>query len=291
MSLYRDDIANIYGAPKVPVRKGRSGAASSLGKETRVVAGVTLHLDPEPHAGQGQSANHGEGEGTWIYSFCDLIMNLLMFFVMMFAISKIDDKKVSEVKQALASFSEKEVDDASQGRLGTGAGALSGVTEREQAPDVPREFESLTRKAARLAPLERTAASPELDREAFDVVVAQARLFAPGPRLTDEGGRLLARLARDLEAYGKPLRIAIQSELATQPTGAPGEDDLSLTSRQSWMVLEGLRKRGLGDGHKASIAGLGRPQGRFAPSFDRVVISVALMRGPEPGKTFMERTQ
>lgn len=91
------------------VYKGMGGAAKNLQpfQEIDLDSVKKLkHPSARPKHG-GEAKQGGHDEGTWIYSFADLIMNLLMFFVMLFAISSIDKSKLSQIQEAFSSYSKQ----------------------------------------------------------------------------------------------------------------------------------------------------------------------------------------
>lgn len=65
--------------------------------------------------GQG---GHEEGEGTWIFSYADMITILMMFFILLLSISSLDEQKFQELKGAIASTSKTESAAGDSGNMG-----------------------------------------------------------------------------------------------------------------------------------------------------------------------------
>jgi len=69
----------------------------------------------------GHSDGHGsheEGEGTWIFSYADMITILMMFFILLLSISSLDEQKFQELKGAIASTTKSDSAAGDSGNLG-----------------------------------------------------------------------------------------------------------------------------------------------------------------------------
>ncbi len=53
------------------------------------------------------SAEHGDSEGTWIFSYADMITILMMFFILLLSISSLDVQKFEQLKGAMVTSKEQ----------------------------------------------------------------------------------------------------------------------------------------------------------------------------------------
>lgn len=222
MSLPPREITNVYGGTRQgPRRRVRE----------KVVAGVRLEIPEDPLKGGG---GHGEGEGTWIFSFADLVMNLLMFFVMMFAISSVDKDKLAAVQSALFPLNKKAARETTEQRPAASTSGPQGLSlgaqsERPEAvlkrvkellqridvsklaarPALVREFGALKDRMVNLERLVGAQVAPDQDDDAFQIVFAGPRVFDAQGNVSTEGRRNLSKLARELARFGKPMRVSM----------------------------------------------------------------------------------
>jgi chemotaxis protein MotB len=87
-------------------REASSPADSAAGKplEKKKLPQMPLpkrKSSSEDEVGGGGGGGHESDETLWLYSFNDMLFNLLLFFIVMYSISQIDEKKFAEVQQAL----------------------------------------------------------------------------------------------------------------------------------------------------------------------------------------------
>jgi chemotaxis protein MotB len=71
-------------------KKKTSAASHSYAKK---------HSGGDDHGGGG--GGHESDDTLWLYSFNDMLFNLLLFFIVMYSISQVDEKKFAEVQEAL----------------------------------------------------------------------------------------------------------------------------------------------------------------------------------------------
>jgi flagellar motor protein MotB len=230
MRAFREELSNTFGTHSR--RKQRSKEV-----EVRHVHGIKLELS-KPHSSEGDA----HSEGTWIFSFADLIMNLLMFFVMMFAISSVDKGKFQEVQQAFSSMNDSKVESKSKVTKGSGtessyaastgvATSKSKLSNKEILDSVSELLKKVDQKSLsrveknksvyeELIPLVENLAkvvSSELQNDpfsqGFEVIITEERLFAKnmqGDAVSKEGKELLVKLAKELNSMPRPLAIWIQ---------------------------------------------------------------------------------
>jgi chemotaxis protein MotB len=70
----------------------------------------------------GKAEQHDD-EGTWIFSYADMITILMMFFILLLSISSIDVKKFETLKGAIAQSKEGQGRSLNDGRSGLGSGS------------------------------------------------------------------------------------------------------------------------------------------------------------------------
>lgn len=90
-------------------RNGNSHHSPSEQASGSAINKKRTHLRVDAHNKVRRTGDsHSEGVGShesddtiWLYSFNDMLFNLLLFFIVMYSISQVDEKKFAEVQQAL----------------------------------------------------------------------------------------------------------------------------------------------------------------------------------------------
>jgi chemotaxis protein MotB len=82
----------------------------------------------EDHGESAAAGGHGDGDGTWIFSYADMITILMMFFILLLSISSMDVQKFEELKGAMATSSSKNVSGESAGNAGENAATTTSGT-------------------------------------------------------------------------------------------------------------------------------------------------------------------
>lgn len=294
MRLYNDDMTNVYGS-----------------KRNKTNTRKPLVMLPDE---QREKILSESTEGTWIYSFADLVMNLLMFFMMMFAISSIDAEKLKAVKQAISTQFKNQVQSEAQNIASHTATTnrqsnrelLQSATEtlskldQDQLKREKNEHVTFTNLEVNIVELRKViglgvALDPE--RDVFDVVFAANRLFNARNELTPEGQRLLRRLSAELE--NTKARLVINVQAHTSPSNASKRttdsgDAFRVTSKRATEVLFALKRGGLSETHSLSMAAFGSLMPLLPKSSqlnERVVVRVGrAVPRPDP-KIFMDQTK
>jgi hypothetical protein len=249
----------------------------------KIIAGIRLDVPDESgsHAAKG---GHGEGEGLWIFSFCDLIMNLLMFFVMMFAISSVDQGKLAQIQHALVSYStkpdeKKELEAkpapsaaaASIERLSATSpeDAMKRIKELLESIDVSKlksraaltdDFEALKNRIVDLEKLVGAQVAPDQDDSSFQIVLAPGRVLDSTGQVTPAGALVLEKLVRELERFENPLRLSIlHNQGGADSALSPEREAIAWreSAQAAAAVATGLRVAGLPTSHLLSAGGLG----------------------------------
>jgi chemotaxis protein MotB len=165
---------------------------------------------------RGRGGHGGGGHGSserWLISYADFITLLLVFFIVLYSMSKIDQNKYDALKAALASSmtvvnlkgasgqSDPSVLSGTQGVLP----AMDSLIQLEQT-----EFEKMKEDIEQVAEEEGLEGDIEtkLDREGLTVSISNAGFFEPGEALLrTEMIESLDRLARMFKAQEHDLRI------------------------------------------------------------------------------------
>jgi hypothetical protein len=287
-------MRNVYGERQAstPTRRMRT--------REKIVAGIRLDV-PDEHAAKNGSG-HGEGEGTWIFSFCDLIMNLLMFFVMMFAISSVDKGKLAIIQNALVSYSKddksakpKPAEETSQEKAEQSAATSSpedvmkrirellssiDVSKLQVQAHLKKDFDALKNRVIDLEKLVGAQVMPDQDEASFQIVIAERRVFGEGGVISEEGRTLLKRLVTEISRFKSPLRLSILNGGLETTKGVSSDGAWQKKALNAVAVGEALRAAGLGASHVLSAGGLG-PSGSTdaIPQWqEHVVIHVAPLR-------------
>lgn len=277
--LFREDIVNVYGGSKRP--------AKALKQKN--IKGIAIDWHEHSKASSSSGGNN-ESEGTWIYSFADLIINLLMFFVMLFAISSIDKDKLAVIQTALLSYKpqdkktqvEPENANESAQNLSMGFSAssspekidvilkqvkdlLSKVDEKNLAEkSLSRlEFGSLKSRMSNLEKIvDKERGATDLG-DSFEVVFNAARLFSnvtknqpDNAQLSAEGLELISQLMSEINAIAKPLRLAIQAQV-NEGDAISEKAAFELSSARATQVLLEMKRQGLKKQNKVGVSGLG----------------------------------
>jgi flagellar motor protein MotB len=238
MRAFKEELNNTFGAQN---RRGVRSKSSS----THMVQGVKMELNKESH-----SDADAHSEGTWIFSFADLIMNLLMFFVMMFAISSVDKGKFQEFQEAFSNRLEgapklKEKSQTSR-NLGSESSyaASTGVSSTKEKMSNAEILENVKNLVAQIdkQKIEKSkiqkfelsemnlvlknleeAVNTEIERDPFansfeitffeNRILAQKnglRNIATNPDFSSEGKHLIKSVVTELQKLNKPLFIWVR---------------------------------------------------------------------------------
>lgn len=77
----------------------------------------------------GAEGEGGHDEGTWIFSYADMITILMMFFILLLSISSLDANKFEQLKNAMSMEDSKEQKTSGTGNAGVNASAGSSGTQ------------------------------------------------------------------------------------------------------------------------------------------------------------------
>lgn len=82
--------------------------------------------------GGGGGGGHESDDTLWLYSFNDMLFNLLLFFIVMYSISQIDEKKFAEVQQALQGDKKPQLIKDDDSKDGVVVGPRNGALDAKQ---------------------------------------------------------------------------------------------------------------------------------------------------------------
>lgn len=252
------DISNIYGQEKQ--------------KKWRYAQTINPNLPAGEHAG------HGQGE-LWLYSYADLVTNLLLFFVMMFAISSVDSNKFNALSAAIHGDTQKLQEISKEENSAQVKAVASQIhdidkttgTEKNQQvmqliqlilgkldldalenDEIARKLmEELKKRLELIAKI-----NPEKDAPtAFDILMPSDKYFEKGQTvLTPQATRFVQKLSLELKAVKFPFHIAVEGHSDSTEVGKAGKTRWELSSQRAGAVIDVLTANGLKAG-SISIAG------------------------------------
>jgi len=88
------------------------------------------HKGGDDHGGGG--GGHESDDTLWLYSFNDMLFNLLLFFIVMYSISQVDEKKFAEVQQALQGSKKPQLLKEEEDKDGVVIGPRNGALDAKQ---------------------------------------------------------------------------------------------------------------------------------------------------------------
>jgi chemotaxis protein MotB len=282
MRAFRDDLSNTFGTASRRRQRTKS-------VEVHNVHGVRLELAKEGHA-EGDA----HADGTWIFSFADLIMNLLMFFVMMFAISSVDKGKFQEIQQAFSTLQPNKPETKAQVGKGTGiessyaastgvATAKSKMSNKEILDKVNELLTKIDKKSldkvqnnkvlfdklkpefAKLSKNIKTELKADPLSQGFEIVITAKRLFGENEKalvLSEEGKQLLSKISTELAGMPRPLAILVQgfkvNKLADKTVQPKSQDTFLESVTLANKVRTELEVLGLSSSkHSMQVTGFG----------------------------------
>ncbi len=167
------------------------------------------HVPSTHHEGGGE-----DGEGTWIFSYADMITILMMFFILLLSISSMDVQKFEQLKGAMATSASQKEAGESGGNAGENAAiTTSGISEtRTKYSTEPGigvvPFRVLAKKATELSAADSNtqiiAAMQTLlesiDQEKIDKSTEQAKTFEA---MREKVGKLTKVLQQERAIEGR----------------------------------------------------------------------------------------
>lgn len=205
---------------------------------------------------KGGGGGHGGGGGErWLLPYADMITLLLGLFIVLFAMSSIDDSKFENVKRSLAQTFKGAVLEDSGGVL-PGANGVLDPTDANQTPDntqvelldqasnaTRKLFDAEERQLRRVVKQAQLEQDISITRTERGIVVSLKgdAFFDSGQYALKPGMRSkLERIAHELRAFGSPLEVTGHTD-GQAYRGAQGNWGLS-TARANEVVLLFLQR-------------------------------------------------
>lgn len=117
-------------------RDPASPAEGAAGKSIDKKRPVAHHTPHKKHAGGddhgGGGGGHESDDTLWLYSFNDMLFNLLLFFIVMYSISQVDEKKFAEVQKALQGDKKPQLIKEDEDKDGVVVGPRNGALDAKQ---------------------------------------------------------------------------------------------------------------------------------------------------------------
>jgi len=120
-------LLNSHRDPSSPA-DGAAGKTADKKKQV-VVVPQKKHAADE-HSGGG--GGHESDDTLWLYSFNDMLFNLLLFFIVMYSISQVDEKKFAAVQQALQGDKKPQLLKEEENKDGVVVGPRNGALDAKQ---------------------------------------------------------------------------------------------------------------------------------------------------------------
>ena len=232
--------------------------------------------DEDSHGGGGGGGGHGSDEFLWLFSFNDMLFNLLLFFIVMFAISSVNKSKFEAVAEALSYPKDSPAGTSNQPLFFEKENIETSVS-KDTATDVYVECANPLTTPTGSATGQSTLAPPPgqigsaADETKFTskvIVLSGNEYFRPAePEPTARGLRLVKKLAK---IYAKQKRL-----VQVQIEGYGYLDEFPERALNLQRQTQAVQAWGLSAQRAASILGLMTEEG-----FDSNIISIV---GVGPG--------
>lgn len=260
------------------------------------------HSGGDDHGGGG--GGHESDDTLWLYSFNDMLFNLLLFFIVMYSISQVDEKKFAEVQEALQgdkkpalTKDDEEKDGVVVGprngaldakQLGSSGGEAGGDKSAEIAAAVRFMLERAEQgkvKLAKGAGADKDKEKPEATKKSkylsgtnvplpMQLAFTADEFFASkSAELTKRGERNLKQLGAEVARQEKLGKVEIEvhtnftPETINSPKGQSSFVDLKLTTVRAGVIFEYFLKAGVP--HK-SVVSSGYADGRPIVSLENL---------------------
>lgn len=227
------------------------------------------------------SSGHDNDDTLWLYSFNDMLFNLLLFFIVMFSISQIDEKKFAEVKQALQGDKKPQLikdDDSKDGvvvgprngaldakQLGTSGGEAGGDKGAEIAAAIRFMLERSEKANVRLAKGAGSDGDKKLNEKKkskylsgsnvplpMKLVFPHTEFFQKGTAdLSSQGVENLKQLAQEISVVEKLGRAEIEvhtefsKEMLSDSKGTSQFSTLKIATMRAGVIFEYFVKGGV----------------------------------------------
>jgi chemotaxis protein MotB len=173
-------------------------------------------LDDDDHEG-----GHREEGESWLMSFADLILNLLLFFIVLYAISNVDQKKLQELAEAINGEQVPQTTVRKAESSEENGEVLQEIQTLMQKLNPDKETAKQNQKAneikSKLGEMFSLAPGKDKENDLFEVVLAGERYFNKGQaELTESGKSAVQILAQRLKPISGDISLYIEGHAAPQ---------------------------------------------------------------------------
>ncbi|MEY4063991.1 MAG: hypothetical protein RIR26_199 [Pseudomonadota bacterium] len=227
---------------------------SALQFEGDAVSAAHAQAGARGHAGhddEHESHPHEEGE-PWLMSFADLILNLLLFFIVLYSISTVDEKKLQQVAEAIngeevpQTIVDKAEDSSENGEILQEIQTLMQKLNQGVATDEQKQKSAKIQ--SQLGEMFRMAPGKDKENDLFEVILSGEKYFARGSSiLTTQGKDAIVSFAQKLKPLDGQIGLYIEGHAAPSEIDpkAPQGREWQLASERAAQVLVTLRQAGL----------------------------------------------
>jgi len=221
-------------------------------------------------------AEEHENHERWLVSYADFITLLFAFFVVMYSVSRVDNKKLQKTTEAIrwamhmagsgGSSSGKSIVFADQNAEGGGCSASlvglsaapsAGEAARQKAVEMLRKRLESKLKAFLLDKNQTKAVQIDVDAHHLTIRLAAQRFFEPGSSaLSPDALPVLDAVADELKQLGHPVRVEGHTD-ETAITGQRWESNWELSASRAAVVTHFLEQAHKFDPHLLAAVGYG----------------------------------
>lgn len=203
------------------------------------------------HDDEHEEHPHEEGE-PWLMSFADLILNLLLFFIVLYSISNVDQKKFQELAQAIngeqvpQTVVGKAEDVDENGEILQEIQTLMQKVNQEIATDAQKK--KAAEVQSKLGEMFRTAPGKDKENDLFEVILGGEKYFAKGSAAILPQTRAAIRaFAEKMISLQGDVGLYIEGHAAPSEFGAEGGKgrEWQLASERASNVLLELQNAGV----------------------------------------------
>jgi len=204
------------------------------------------HHDDDEHEGHGE-----EGE-PWLMSFADLILNLLLFFIVLYSISDVSEQKILEMAQAINGVNTPQasvgLDDDEDGKakiLQEVQALMQKLNDNISSDEVKKEAEKVKDELGKMF---RVAPGKDKSNDLFELILAGEKYFSPGSsKLSKQGVQAIKTLSKRVSKIKGKIGLYIEGH--TDPSelseNSPEGYEWSLASERAAQALMAIQATGL----------------------------------------------
>jgi len=219
-------------------------------------------------------AEEHENHERWLVSYADFITLLFAFFVVMYSVSRVDNKKLQKTTEAIRwamhmagtggtgqppifESQSPEGGGCSASIVGLSAAPSAGIAERQKAVEMLRKKLEKKLKPFLLDKSRSTSVQIDVDARHLTIRLAASRFFESGQSaLSPDALPVLDAVADELKSLGRPIRVEGHTdEIAVN--GARWQSNWELSASRAATVTNFLEQAHQIDPHLLSAVGFG----------------------------------